>query len=33
MVQTLQEVGIEETYSNIMVMYNKFTGNIILNGK
>ena len=34
MVKTLQKAGIEGTYLNIIkAIYNKPTGNIILNGK
>ena len=34
MIKTLQKVGIEESYLNIIkAMYNKPTGNIILNGE
>ena len=34
MIKTLQKMGIERTYLNIVkVIYDKPTGNIILNGK
>ena len=33
MIKTLEKVGIEGTYFNIKAIYNKPTGNIILNGK